>query len=459
MNARKVIGMLACVACALALLGGAAAQAAPFLYSANTIGESVSQFELRGGGLLAPLVPPSVSTPFPLDLEVSPDDRSVYTVSGFPTRNISRYPIGADGGLPSAPTNQVDAGIAPFALEISPDGKSLYATGYFSILQFDVAGDGSLSPKTPTSVPAGSSLNGFAMTSDGRNLYAAEFGGSSVSQWDVGADGKLAPKTPASVPTGGTSPQGIAVSRDNRSLYVANRDDDPGTVAQFDIGAGGFLTAKTPATVQTGAFPQAIATGADGRSVYVGVAGDTMVAQYDTDAAGRLTPKSPAAVGLSGQANDVVLSPDGRSLYAANNFPQDAIVQYDVRANGTLALKSPGSVPSGSNPFALAVTHSAAASVPSQLSDCLRGGWRRYGFDSQVACLVFVIRAKVCALLPRNAPKPKFCPLRPPRGSPPRPPRRVTWPRRSGHSTSSIPSSPAVGSSPAPPRSPRILAT
>ena len=169
MNARKVIGMVACVACALALLGGAAAQAAPFLYSANTIGESVSQFELRGRPARAPRAAERVD-PLPAGPRGKPGRPE--RVHGQRLPDKEHLAVSDRRGRRSAVRRHEPGRRRHRSLRVGDQSRrqSLYATGYFSILQFDVAADGSLAPKTPTSAPAGSSLNGFAMTSDGRNL-------------------------------------------------------------------------------------------------------------------------------------------------------------------------------------------------------------------------------------------------------------------------------------------------
>ena len=72
-----------------------------------------------------------------------------------------------------------------------------------------------------------------------------------MSQYDVGAGGLLAAKSPATVSTA-TSPRGVGVSPDGKSVYVANNTGPPGKVSQYDVGAGGLLTAKSPATVDAG---------------------------------------------------------------------------------------------------------------------------------------------------------------------------------------------------------------
>ena len=58
------------------------AQAAPFAYVPNTATDSVSQFNVGAGGLLAPLSPATVATGgTPLRAAVSPDGRSLYVTN------------------------------------------------------------------------------------------------------------------------------------------------------------------------------------------------------------------------------------------------------------------------------------------------------------------------------------------------------------------------------------------
>jgi hypothetical protein len=52
---------------------------------------------------------------------------------------------------------------------------------------------------------------GVAVSPDGKSLYVTMFFSNSLSQFDVGPDGKLSAKTPATVPAG-AGPAGIAVA-------------------------------------------------------------------------------------------------------------------------------------------------------------------------------------------------------------------------------------------------------
>jgi 6-phosphogluconolactonase len=216
-----------------------------------------------------------------------------------------------------------------------------------------------------------------------------------VLQYDVDpATGALTPKAPASVPAGDTS-EGIAVSSDGKSVYVANIND--GTVSQYDVAAGGALSPKNPATVPSGRGPTDVALTPDGRSAYVydsGIGGGAppvdAVSQYNVNAAnGTLSPKSPATVAArSGStASELAASPDGRSLYVVNGA---LVSQYTIDPSaGTLTPKSPSTVPNAGDGIGIAIA--SPRSFPTSKDQCKKGGWRNFGmFRNQGDCVSFV---------------------------------------------------------------------
>jgi DNA-binding beta-propeller fold protein YncE len=230
-----------------------------------------------------------------------------------------------------------------------------------SVSQYDAMGGG-LSPLTPASVPVRTDVfpNGVAVSPDGRSVYVANttlavIPGGSVSQFDVGANGTLTAKSPADVPSNGAA-FALAVSPDGKSVYVTNVG---GTVSQYDVGAGGALTPKTPASVPVGAagvvFPKDIAVSPDGRSVYVAVLDSGAVSQYSVGTGGVLSPKTPATVPTHFNSSGVAVNPEGNSVYVTNSNAS-TVSQYDVGAGGQLAPKSPATVAAGTDPFEVAVT-------------------------------------------------------------------------------------------------------
>jgi hypothetical protein len=64
--------LCAVLAVLLLVLSATGAQAAPFVYIGNSTSNSVSQFGVGAGGLLSPLVPPTVTASFPNGIVVRP---------------------------------------------------------------------------------------------------------------------------------------------------------------------------------------------------------------------------------------------------------------------------------------------------------------------------------------------------------------------------------------------------
>ena len=88
------------VATVVAVLAAAtSAQAAPFVYVTNSAGNSLSQYDIGAGGLLAPLAPATVAAEeSPTGVAVSPDGQSVYALN-FGSGTVSQYDVGSGGAI------------------------------------------------------------------------------------------------------------------------------------------------------------------------------------------------------------------------------------------------------------------------------------------------------------------------------------------------------------------------
>jgi DNA-binding beta-propeller fold protein YncE len=275
---------------------------------------------------------------------------------------VSQYDIGAGGPLtPKAPATVPTGahGSDPFGTVVNPDRASVYVInhGADSIAQYDIGADGALSPKAPATVAdTGSNANGIAISPDGSSVYVAN-GSGLVSQYDVGADGRLSPKA---IPTLAESngPFAITVSPDGTSVYVTNvTTNGAGGISEYDVGAGGALTPKATATVAAGDSPSGIAVSPDGTSVYVANRSGG-VSQYNVDGGGALTPKATPIVNAGTSAYGIAVSPNGSSVYVTDNGSSGAggLSQYDVGPGGALTLKATPTVDTGDGPSSIAVT-------------------------------------------------------------------------------------------------------
>jgi DNA-binding beta-propeller fold protein YncE len=375
---------------AVLLSASGAAGAASYVYVTNLFGHNVSQFAAGSGGLLAPLIPPTVPTgQYPLGVTVSPDGRSVYVADSndsFPgPATISQYDLGANGTLTPKARPTVLAGTTPSSVALTPDGKSAYVSNVDSptangtVSQYSVGADGTLTPKSPAEVAAPPNPQLVVVAPDGKSAYVPEFAFGRVYQFDITANGTLAPKTPPTVPAG-SNPQGAAVAPDGSSLYVSNASGN--SVSQYDIGPGGALSPKSPPTVPAGDFAASVVASPDGTSIYVANAGGGSVSQYDVGAGGTLSPKTPATVAAGAFPVGAAISADGSSLYVANEGG-DNLSQYDVGAGGLLSAKTPATVSTGSFPFGVAVTPGPCAGVRAEPGKLFPGN-RSFGTVSLV---------------------------------------------------------------------------
>jgi DNA-binding beta-propeller fold protein YncE len=382
------------------LILAAEAQAARHVYVTNSAvpgGSSVSQYEVGAGGLLAPLIPPTVAAgTFPLAVTVTPDGRSVY-VANADSDTLSQYDVGAAGALAPKNPGSVPGGDSPSSVAVSPDGRSVYVTDTLgsNVSQFDVDLGGMLTVKSPATVPAGRSPFGVAVSPDGRSVYVVNQRGNTLSQYDVGAGGVLTPKMPAEVPTG-MSPSKVAVSPNGSSVYVTLLENfsglEPGAVAQFDVQADGALTPKNPPTVATESGPQGLAVSPDGRNVYVANTLGDSISQFSASANGVLTPKSPASLPAPSPFG-VAVSGDAGSVYVTTAGAGDigTVSQFDVGAGGVLIPKNPPTVAAGVGAAAVAVGPDLTPPVPTSIQQCKHGGWRDFGvFKNEGDCVSFV---------------------------------------------------------------------
>src|SRR6266511_874667 len=216
--------------------------------------------------------------------------------------------------------------------------------------------------------------NGVAASPDGKSVYVTSLLGDAIVRFDrdttTGALTGAGCIQDVGKADCGTNTQGlhgaygVAVSPDNKSVYVASAQDN--AIVRFDrdtttgalTGQGCIADVGDAAgcgTVQQGLDrATGVAASPDGRSVYVTSLQDRAVVRFDRDTAtGALTGQGciadvgdAAGCGTTQQglasANGVAVSPDGRSAYVAG-FDDDAIVRFD-RDTATGALTGQGCI-------------------------------------------------------------------------------------------------------------------
>jgi DNA-binding beta-propeller fold protein YncE len=322
-------------------------------------------------------------------IAVSPDGKNAY-VASYAASSSSRFLRAADGSL-TFEGCFADAGAngcanpAHDSLEgadgaaVSADGKNVYLASFFdsSISGYDRASDGSLSnghcianAGTAGCVdPAHDSLDGatgVVVSPDGNNVYVASYVGDSISSFDRAANGALtytgcianAGANGCGVPTHDSlgAANGVAISSDGKSVYVASVDGD--SISRLSRATDGTLTYKTcfanggengcddPAHDSLdGAV--AVAVSPNGESVYVASKGGNSISGFDRATNGSLSNGGciadagasgcvdPAHDSLDG-ASGVAVSPNGKSVYVAS-AGTDGVSSFDRAGDGSLS--------------------------------------------------------------------------------------------------------------------------
>ena len=210
-----------------------------------------------------------------LDLQASPDRRTLYVLTGSGTV----IPVDVATGRRGRPISLPAEGIAEIA--VSPDGKTLWGVG-----------------NTP-----------------GRS-HRPELVSASTGSGHAGGPVRLS-----------NTPVALVFSPDGRSLYVAAETcyDEAQPCAQ-DLFVVATASGRVVKTVTLGTRVQALAVAPDGRTVYV-QNGDTSVTSVSTVTwdlestirSSRFTLNANAGLPPSNQGvPTLVISPDGRTMYDLN---------------------------------------------------------------------------------------------------------------------------------------------
>lgn len=375
--------LAALVVCALVTMAGAAgaADGDPYIKTC---------FSTAGTEPCTALPPPFAAA----DAELAPGGGHLYVAvspqGGSGHHGLRLFDVGAGGTLSPRPGAATAMTKAPYDIDFSPDGRTVYVSAGDELVVFQRdASTGLLAqaqcfgPAPCSRITAPNSYTSAAVSPDGRNVYVR--GSNQLTVFDrdgftgvltqkLGAAGCITEET-AALPcatAAGIAGSGheTAVSPDTRHVYVTN--DAPGGVAVFTRDASGSLTqppgmsggcvtaggssggaggaecASGPPTLS-----QARAVNLDGQGAFVIVsaaAGNT-VFRRDT-AAGTLSQTdcldevggSPAPSGChevkGASGSDAAVTPDGR--HVALNASDFGVSSFRLdRSTGTLAQRVP----------------------------------------------------------------------------------------------------------------------
>jgi len=214
----------------------------------------------------------------------------------------------------------------------------------------------------------------IAVAQSQRTVYVINHDDSDVVEFSIGTDGKLYPQNTYN--TTGSYPTSLAVSADNKYLYIAytyqigytTASPGPGGISIYAIATDGSL--GTPVDFPIGRAPVGIAvsskaTGSGSNAVYV--------ISQDTAAT------NPASTGPSTQTLDLFAFAASTSNGLLSTLPGETIVSGNLPSSGYATGISPGGIIEDASGTHLYVTDNAgniviayaigANGVPTQLAD------------------------------------------------------------------------------------------
>lgn len=205
---------------------------------------------------------------------ISPDGRTVYAV-GYYTGMISVIDTASDtvsGTITTAYPGY------PWGLAVSPDGSTIYVTSLAGVLSppgYVQEIDTATSTVTRT-IPVGISPEGVAVNPLGNTVYVTNTSSNTVSVIDL-----VSNTVAATIPVG-TNPYGVAVTPDGSTAYVANQNSNYVSVINT---ANNKVITTIPVGAGQNAFgifiqPGPRFAGTPGKADCVGVSVAALVRQY-----------------------------------------------------------------------------------------------------------------------------------------------------------------------------------
>jgi 6-phosphogluconolactonase len=264
-------------------------------------------------------------------LAISPDRRFLYAASRAKPFSVHVFGIDPATGALAPRSVSPLAESCPY-LSLDRTGRVLFGASYGAhrVTVNEVGGDGRVVPEPRQVIPAGRHAHAIVPDRTNRWVLVPCLGTDQVAVFGLEA-GMLRPRAAAQMKAG-TGPRHLAISGDNRHVYVLG--ELTGSVTTFELREDGVLaelaTAALPTSLRPGAprGPDApprdreqdvwaadIHLTPDGRFLYTSERTTSTLGAYRVDGAGRLTWL--AAVPTEKQPRGFAIDPQGRFLVAA----------------------------------------------------------------------------------------------------------------------------------------------
>ena len=260
----------------------------------------------------------------PHNVQVSPDGRSVWAVSGHDSMAVmlDAATLAMHGTVPT--------GKAPAHVIVTPDGRTTYTSNG---ADGTVTAIDSATMKPVATIPVGDGPHGLRPSPDGRWVFVANVSGSTLSVIDTAANTKVGDIEV------GKAPAQVAFSPDGRFVYASVNAED--AVVKVEV-----ASRKVVGRVPVGDGPIQTYVTPDNRYVLAANQGmkdrpGTTVSVIDT-----ATFTVARTVETGQGAHGVVVDPSSRHAYVTNLYSNDVAV-LDLGELRVVARVSVGEKPNG----------------------------------------------------------------------------------------------------------------
>jgi YVTN family beta-propeller protein len=290
-----------------------AAPAGSLLYVSNgALNNTITAYDLDTGTTVA-TIPTQGAV---LDLAFSPDATTVYAteVEGYlAVINVATNTITASIPVGTFPANY------PEGLAVSPDGGTVYVTNY----EGNTVSVVNTSTDTVTAtIPVGSYPQGVAVSPDGSTVYAANHGDGTISVISAATD-----TVTGTIALGAnTGPSYVAFTPSGATAYVTGNKTDAVSVIST-------ATEAVAATIPVGANPNGLTVTPNGRSAYVAnFGGGVSVIDTSTNTVTTTIPTSTTPV-------EVANYPIGGSVYvSSDNNTSNGVSEINTSTNAIVGV-------------------------------------------------------------------------------------------------------------------------
>lgn len=278
--------------------------------------------------------------PGPHNVQVSPDGRSVWAVSGHDSLAviINAKSLALHGTVPT--------GRMPAHIVLTPNGKMGYTTNGAdnTVTAFDAS-----TMKPIATIPVGSGPHGLRPSPDGKWIYLANLGGTTLSVIDTATNAKVADIEV------GVKPAQVAFSPDGRFVYASLNGEN--AVAKIDT-----TTRKLVGKVKVGVGPIQVFVSPDSKYLLVANQGTATSPGKTISIVGTSTFKVLRSIETGKGAHGIVIDPSSRHAYVTNIYGNDVAV-VDLKEQKVVARVAVGIKPNGISFSPITVTQRPAIKI------------------------------------------------------------------------------------------------